>query len=64
MSGSPPSIDELRARAAREGVTPRTEDLERVQGYVDAFVRAFVELERALPPETVPAGLFRPEAER
>jgi hypothetical protein len=64
MAGSAPSIDELRARAAREGVTPTEGDLERVQGFLAAFVSAYAELERALPRETVPAGLFRPEAER
>lgn len=64
MPGSRPSIDELRERAVREGVTPTDDDLQRVQGFVAAFVGPLAELERAIPADTVPAGLFRPEAER
>ena len=58
-----PSIDELRAQAARQGVEPADEDLQRVQAFLTVLLPAFEELERLVPPETVPAGLFLPAEE-
>lgn len=55
-----PSIDELRAQAAQQGVEPTDEDLERVQAFLGVLLPAFEELERLVPPDTVPAGLFLP----
>jgi hypothetical protein len=58
---SVPSIEELRAQAFRQGVEPTEEDLERVQAFLAVLLPAFAELERVVPPDTVPAGLFLPE---
>jgi hypothetical protein len=55
-----PSIHELRTQAVRQGVEPTDEDLERVQAFLAVVLPAFEELERLVPPETVPAGLFLP----
>jgi hypothetical protein len=52
------SLAELRAAAARVGVDPTDEDLERVLGFLDVLWPAFQELEQLVPAETVPAGLF------
>lgn len=64
MAGAVPSIEELRARAAREGVSPTDEDLARVQGFLTVFLPLFAGLDRDVPADTVPAALFRPECER
>jgi hypothetical protein len=58
-----PSIDELRAEAARRGVAAADEDLERVQAFLAVLAPAFEALEALVPPGTVPAGLFVPPAE-
>ena len=60
---SVPSIGELRARAAEQGVYPTDEDLERVRGFLSVLLPALVELERLVHGETVPAGLFVPAEE-
>ena len=52
------TLAELRAAAARVGVDPTDEDLERVLGFLDVLWPAFQELEQLVPSETVPAGLF------
>jgi hypothetical protein len=56
----PWSLGELRAAAARWGVDPTDDDLERVRAFLDALWPAFEELERLVPAEIVPAGLFLP----
>lgn len=56
----PPSTPTLGQLAAALGVHPSEADLESVRGFLDAIVPALEELERALPPETVPAGIFAP----
>jgi hypothetical protein len=58
--GSVPSIEELRVRAAEQGVYPSDTDLERVRAFLIVLGPALRELERLVPPETVPAGLFLP----
>jgi hypothetical protein len=58
-----PSIDELRAESARQGVNPTDEDLERIQGFLSVLLPAFEALEHLVPPETVPAALFVPTEE-
>ena len=57
---STPSLAELRALAAAQGVAPTDEDLEAVRSFLDVLLPACEEVERLLPPETVPAGLFLP----
>jgi len=58
-----PSIEELRRQARAQGIEPDDADLERVRGFLGVLFPQFAELERLIPPETVPAGVFRPEAE-
>ena len=60
MGAESSSLDFLRQLAARQGVFPTDEDLERVQAFLAVVLPAFEELERLVPPETVPAGLFLP----
>jgi hypothetical protein len=50
-----PSIDILRAVAAQEGVFPAEADLEAVLGFLNVILPALAELERRIPPETLPA---------
>jgi hypothetical protein len=47
-----PSIDFLRAAAARQGVTVEDEDLENVLGFLDVVLPRMTEIELRLPPET------------
>ena len=54
------SLDELRVAARRRGVEPDDDDLERVRAFLAVLGPAFDELERLVPAETVPAGLFLP----
>lgn len=55
-----PSLAELRQVAGAQGVSPTDDDLEAVRGFLTVLLPAFAELERLVPPETVPAGLFLP----
>jgi len=64
MPGGVPSIDELRDRAAREGIAPSDVDLERVHTFLVTLLPSLAALETEVPSETVPAALFRPECER
>jgi hypothetical protein len=59
-----PSIDELRARAAEQGIHPTDADLERVQGFLAILLPQLEELERRVPADATPAAVYRPEAER
>ncbi len=52
------TLAELRAAAARAGVEPTEDDLERVLAFLETLRPAFRELEELVPAETVPAGLF------
>jgi hypothetical protein len=45
----------LRAVAERQGVSPEDADLEAVRPFLQAILPALAELERRLPPETLPA---------
>jgi hypothetical protein len=45
----------LRAIAERQGVSPADADLEAVRPFLEAILPALAELERRLPPETLPA---------
>jgi hypothetical protein len=45
----------LRAVAQRQGVSPEDADLEAVRPFLEAILPALAELERRLPPETLPA---------
>jgi hypothetical protein len=58
-----PSIEELRRQAAAQGIEPSDADLERVRGFLTVLYPQFAELERLVPPGTVPAAVYRPEAE-
>jgi len=49
------SLDLLRQLAAWQGVFPTDEDLEAVLPFLEAILPALEELERAIPPGTVPA---------
>jgi hypothetical protein len=49
-----PSIDFLRAAAARQGVTVTDEDLVGVLGFLGIVLPRLAELEQRLPPETQP----------
>jgi hypothetical protein len=50
-----PSLETLRALAAQEGVFPDDEDLEAVLGFLSAILPVLAEIERRLPPGTLPA---------
>ena len=56
-----PTVDELRAQAARVGVFPQDEDLERVQAFLEVVLPALARLEELVPPDTVPAGMYLPD---
>ena len=53
------SLDLLRQLAARQGVFPTDEDLEAVLPFLEAILPALEELERTIPPGTVPAEASR-----
>ena len=59
-----PSIDELRRRAAEQGVRPTDADLERARGFLGVLLPQLDALERLVPAEETPAAVYRPEAER
>lgn len=62
MPGAP-SLDDLSREAGRYGVPATDEDLELVLGFLRVLLPAFEELERLVPPETVPAALYVPVEE-
>ena len=47
-----PSLDELRAVAARQGVTVEDADLEGVLGFLEVVLPQLREIEQRVPPET------------
>jgi hypothetical protein len=49
--GPQSSLDFLREFAARQGVEPSDEDLEAVQGFLDAILPELERLEQLLEPE-------------
>lgn len=49
--GPQSSLDFLREFAARQGVEPSDEDLEAVQGFLDAILPELERLEQLLAPE-------------
>jgi len=49
--GPQSSLDFLREFAARQGVEPSEEDLEAVQGFLDAILPELERLEQLLEPE-------------
>ena len=49
--GSQSSLDFLRELAARQGVEPSDEDIEAVQGFLDAILPELERLERLLETE-------------
>ena len=51
--GPQSSLDFLREFAARQGVEPSDEDLEAVQGFLDAILPELERLEQLLEPEDV-----------
>jgi hypothetical protein len=55
MGAESSSVDFLRQLAARQGVFPTDEDLEAVLPFLNAIIPALEELERTIPPGTVPA---------
>ena len=59
----PPSLDLLRAVAEAQAVRVEDEDLERVRAFLTVLYPAFEEVERLVPKETPPAGLFLPVEE-
>ena len=60
MDSESSALDELRRLAARQGVSPDDADLEAVRAFLDAILPELADLERRLPDETPPAGLFLP----
>ncbi len=52
------SLAELRSLAEAQGVAPSDDDFEAVRAMLAAL--PFEEIERLVPPATVPAGLFLP----
>jgi hypothetical protein len=48
------SPDLLRAIAELQGVSPSDEDLEAVRGFLDTVLPALEDIERRLPPDTLP----------
>jgi hypothetical protein len=60
VTESVPTIDELRTQAARQGVFPADEDLERAQAFLAVLLPAFAKLEELVPADTVPAGMYLP----
>ncbi len=63
MPSESSSVDVLREIAARQGVSPTDTDLEAVLGFLNAILPELERIERRIPPETPPAGLFVPERE-
>jgi hypothetical protein len=59
-----PSLEELRWQARAQGIEPGDDDLERVRGFLTVLFPQFAALERLVTADTVPAAVFRPEAER
>lgn len=55
-----PSVEELRALAASQGIHATDEDLAAVQGFLDVLLPAFDELDALIPAGTPPAALFVP----
>ena len=51
--GPQSSLDFLREFAARQGVEPSDDDLEAVQGFLDAILPELERLEQLLEPEDV-----------
>ena len=46
----------LKALLESQGVEPADEELEAVSAFLQTVLRGLAEIERALPPETPPAG--------
>ena len=55
-----PSLDDLRRLAAEQGLRPSDADLEALRAFLALLLPAIEEIERSLPPDTVPAGMFLP----
>ena len=49
--------------AAARGVTPSDSDLESVLAFLETIAPMLDEIERRIPPETPPAGMFLPVEE-
>ena len=64
MAYEVPSLEQMHAHAASLGIHPTDLDLERVQGFLAVLLPQFDELERLIPPDTVPAGHHLPLADR
>lgn len=58
-----PSIEQLRELAARQGVEPADDDLERVRAFLAVLLPELAELEHHVPADVVPAARFAPEEE-
>jgi hypothetical protein len=63
MTFQVPPLHQLRAQAAAQGIHATDDDLERVCGFLNVLYPQFEELERLVPPETVPAALSLPPDE-
>ena len=58
MNGDgPPSLEELRAEAARRGITADDADLEGVRAFLTVFLPAVDELAGIVPADAAPAPL-------
>jgi hypothetical protein len=64
MAYEVPSLEQMRAQAAVLGISPTDEDLERVRAFLEVLYPQFEELERLVPEDSVPAGLYLPLEER
>jgi hypothetical protein len=55
-----PTLEDLRRLAAAQRIHPTDDDLEGVLSFLRVLLPALEEVERSLPPDTVPAGMSAP----
>lgn len=60
MHAEPPTITQLRAIAAAQGVVVEKADLVGVLGFLRVILPELQEIEESLPPETAPAEMLLP----
>ena len=60
MSSQSSPLSLLRQLAEARGVSPSDDDLEAVLGFLNVVLPALDELERLVPPDMAPAGLYLP----
>ena len=60
MSVEPPALEDLRRLAAAQGIHASDDDLQGVLDFLRVLLPALAEIERSLPEDTAPAGMFLP----